>query len=44
MKRFLPVLLTFIPLFASAKPATHLTGHYVLQGVRENRLHAGGLS
>ncbi len=29
------VLLTLIPLLASAKPATDLTGRYVLQGVRE---------
>lgn len=29
------VLLTLIPLFASAKLATDLTGRYVLQGVRE---------
>jgi hypothetical protein len=35
MKRYLLILLALIPLLASAKPATELVGHYVLQGARE---------
>lgn len=35
MKYYLFFLLTFIPAFATAKPATELTGRYELQGERE---------
>ena len=35
MKHYLFILLTLIPLLASAKPATELAGRYVLQGARE---------